>query len=67
MVTETKRLIEGEDYYINEQGLFVLTESFLKKRGFCCHNGCKHCPFRDCFCHTSKKGSEKTEGSSEQK
>ncbi len=27
------------DYYINEEGLVVMTESFLKKRGFCCGNG----------------------------
>jgi hypothetical protein len=23
----------------------VLTKSFLKKRGYCCNNGCKHCPY----------------------
>ena len=37
--------IEGEQYYYNEQGLIVLTEKFHRARGYCCGNGCKHCPF----------------------
>ncbi|MFL5809468.1 MAG: DUF5522 domain-containing protein [Flavisolibacter sp.] len=23
----------------------VLTESYLKERGYCCGNGCVHCPY----------------------
>lgn len=38
------RLIEGEDYYL-EDGYRVLTRSFLVKRGYCCANGCRHCPY----------------------
>jgi hypothetical protein len=38
-------LLEGEDYYYNEQGYIVLTEKFHLKKGYCCGNGCKHCPF----------------------
>ncbi len=38
-------LKEGIDYYINENGLFVLTEKYLSGRGYCCKNGCKHCPY----------------------
>ena len=37
--------IEGIDYYINEEGLMVLTEKYLRERGYCCGNGCKHCPY----------------------
>ncbi|HYO21696.1 MAG TPA: DUF5522 domain-containing protein [Flavisolibacter sp.] len=37
--------IEGEDYYVNEQGLVVFTANYLRERGYCCGNGCKHCPF----------------------
>ncbi|PZR29629.1 MAG: hypothetical protein DI535_02655 [Citrobacter freundii] len=37
--------IEGEHYYLNEEGLFVLTEKYHLARGYCCGNGCKHCPF----------------------
>jgi hypothetical protein len=39
-------LREGEDYYYNEEKLMVLTASFLMKRGYCCGNGCKHCPYK---------------------
>ena len=38
-------LKEGIDYYLNEKGLFVLTEHYLLERGYCCKNGCKHCPY----------------------
>ena len=38
-------LIEGKDFYYNEDGLMVLTEFFLLKRGKCCCSGCKHCPY----------------------
>ncbi|RYY47746.1 MAG: hypothetical protein EOO06_11870 [Chitinophagaceae bacterium] len=40
-----KQLKEGEDYYFNEAGLMVLTETFHLKKGFCCGNGCIHCPY----------------------
>lgn len=40
-----QNLIEGEDYYYNEQGYIVLTEQFHLKKGYCCGNGCKHCPY----------------------
>ena len=44
--TPEKPLVEGEDFYLDpESGLFVLTEAYLKKRGFCCQNGCRHCPY----------------------
>ncbi|HMG83752.1 MAG TPA: DUF5522 domain-containing protein [Ferruginibacter sp.] len=38
-------LIEGEDFYYNEDGLFVFTEKYHLSKGFCCGNGCKHCPY----------------------
>jgi hypothetical protein len=41
----SKELIEGEDYYFSEQGYKVFTEKFHLKRGYCCQNGCKHCPY----------------------
>ena len=37
--------IEGHDYYVNEKGLVVFTATYLLERGYCCGNGCKHCPF----------------------
>lgn len=38
------KLVEGDDYYF-EAGLMVLTEAFLRRRGYCCENGCRHCPY----------------------
>ncbi len=38
-------LIEHIDFYFNEKGLMVLTEKFHLERGYCCANGCFHCPF----------------------
>ncbi|MFC0185825.1 DUF5522 domain-containing protein [Pseudarcicella hirudinis] len=34
-----------EDFYLNEQGYMVFTEKYHLKRGFCCKNGCRHCPY----------------------
>jgi hypothetical protein len=28
-----------------DTGLFVMTTGFLTRRGFCCGNGCRHCPY----------------------
>jgi len=36
---------EEGDYYVNEQGYRVFTEQYYLKRGYCCKNGCKHCPY----------------------
>jgi len=38
------KLIEGIDFYF-ENGLMVLTAHFLKKRGYCCGNDCRNCPY----------------------
>ena len=38
-------LTEGEDYYFNEDGYVVLTKKYHLKKGYCCGNGCKHCPY----------------------
>lgn len=31
--------------YVDEKGNYVFTKEFLEKRGYCCKNGCKHCPY----------------------
>lgn len=41
---EPEKLVENVDYYF-EFGLMVLTAHFLQKRGFCCDNRCRHCPY----------------------
>lgn len=38
-------LIEGTDFYFDDDGLMVLTADYLKKRGYCCENSCRHCPY----------------------
>lgn len=39
-------LQEGLDYYL-ENGLLVFTAAFLRKRGYCCESGCRHCPYEE--------------------
>lgn len=39
-----EKLVEDVDYYF-ENGLMVLTAHFLRRRGYCCGNGCRHCPY----------------------
>ncbi len=43
--SKTEKFVEGIDYYF-EDGLMVLTEYFLKKRGYCCGNDCRRCPYQ---------------------
>jgi hypothetical protein len=38
-------LQENIDFYYNEENYFVFTESYHKKRGYCCKSGCLHCPY----------------------
>jgi hypothetical protein len=41
-----ERLVESRDFYF-EDGLMVLTAEYLLRRGYCCGNGCRHCPYDD--------------------
>lgn len=34
-----------DDFYLNENGFTVFTAAYHLKRGYCCKNGCKHCPY----------------------
>ncbi len=45
MNSSDDKFIEGIDFYQNENGYTVLTERYLLRRGFCCGNGCLHCPY----------------------
>lgn len=38
------QFLEGRDYYL-EGGLMVFTARYLLQRGYCCENGCRHCPY----------------------
>jgi hypothetical protein len=37
-------LVAGEDYYL-EGGMMVFTAAYLLRRGYCCENGCRACPY----------------------
>ncbi|MBE2230339.1 MAG: hypothetical protein IAE96_06845 [Chitinophagaceae bacterium] len=39
-------LTEGVHYYWSTDGLIVLTEQYHLEKGYCCGNGCRHCPFQ---------------------
>jgi len=37
-------LVEGEDYY-SEGEMIIFTARYHLRRGYCCENGCRHCPY----------------------
>jgi hypothetical protein len=39
-----KEFTEKVHYYL-ENGKVVLTEAYHIERGYCCGNGCRHCPY----------------------
>ncbi|MEP7277568.1 MAG: DUF5522 domain-containing protein [Bacteroidota bacterium] len=42
-------MVEEIDFYYTDEGYVVFTEKYHWARGYCCGNGCRHCPFRyDC-------------------
>jgi hypothetical protein len=54
-------LVEGEDFY-REGACVVFTARFLLRRGYCCENGCRHCPydFKKEKCVDEVAGKQKT-------
>ena len=38
--------LDKEDYYYSKEGYIIFTEKYHLKRGDCCNNNCKHCPFK---------------------
>jgi hypothetical protein len=41
----SKPMVENVDYYMDAKGYRVMTEKYHKERGYCCGNGCRHCPY----------------------
>jgi hypothetical protein len=37
-------LVQGVHYYF-ENGFMVFTAAYHLARGYCCTNGCRHCPY----------------------
>jgi hypothetical protein len=44
LLQKSVRLIEGIDYYL-ENSNYVFKPFFHLKRGSCCSNNCRHCPY----------------------
>jgi len=38
-------IAEAGDFYFDGNGLMVLTAQYHLRRGYCCANGCRHCPY----------------------
>ena len=41
--------LQPNEFYYNNQGRIVMTESFHMKRGKCCGNNCRHCPYEPLY------------------
>ena len=42
----TQACEQKQDFYIDPvTGYQVMTSYFLKNRGYCCKNNCRHCPY----------------------
>jgi len=39
----SQKILPGDFYF--EQGLMVFTGGYHLRRGFCCGNNCRHCPY----------------------
>ena len=50
--------LEEDDFYLSPEGYRVFTEKYHLKRGYCCKNGCRHCPYGF---HDKKKSNQKNE------
>lgn len=37
---------DPDDYYFTVDGYIVFTEKYHLKRGYCCQNSCRHCPYK---------------------
>lgn len=48
LAAHTAAMARGEPGYLDPStGLFVMTAAALADRGYCCDQGCRHCPYLD--------------------
>ncbi|MBC6991244.1 DUF5522 domain-containing protein [Hymenobacter sp. BT491] len=45
MSADTPQTLRPGDYYFTPEGLMVFTEQYHRRRGSCCKNACRHCPW----------------------
>ena|SRR5437763_12542277 len=36
---------DSDDWIIDANGFYIATRSFLSRRGYCCANQCRNCPY----------------------
>lgn len=48
--------LDKGDYYWSPEGFLVFTEQYHRKRGHCCGNCCRHCPYGQEGVSAEKKG-----------
>jgi len=41
---KASEFVEGKHFY-QKNGLWIFSKYYLIQRGYCCGNGCKHCPY----------------------
>lgn len=44
-ISSTK--FEEGDFYYTTEGYKCFTEQYHLKRGYCCNNNCRHCPYKE--------------------
>ena len=43
--SQTHNHIDEKDWEITPDGLYIATRGFLSRRGYCCANKCRNCPY----------------------
>tara|TARA_B100001029_G_C15011257_1_gene424396 strand:- start:563 stop:730 length:168 start_codon:yes stop_codon:yes gene_type:complete len=38
--------LDKDEYYYSKEGYVIFTQKYHLKRGYCCQNNCKHCPYK---------------------
>jgi len=38
--------LDKDEYYHSKEGYIIFTEKYHLKRGYCCNNNCKNCPYK---------------------
>ena len=59
---EVVQLVENEDYYL-DRGLMVLTARYHLRRGYCCEQGCRHCPYTEAPTRNGQRNADSYEES----
>lgn len=59
---EVVQLVENEDYYL-DQGLMVLTSRYHLRRGYCCEQDCRHCPYAEAPTRNGQRNADSYEES----